>query len=154
MLGPRADRGAGRDPNPTEGESWLRRAALAGDPEAAALIGDLYAAGGALPPNFAEAAIWFRRAAEAGHPVAARALELIHLNGAGAPRDPKEAAHWLRIAADAGDSRARLELASLILKGLADSDPEDRASARDWLQGAARPEISGRPELGPLPARG
>ena len=129
--------GLGVDPNPTEGESWLRRAALAGDPEAATLIGDLYAADGALPPNLAEAAIWFRRAAEAGHPVAARALGLIHLNGAGASRDPKEAAYWLRIAADAGDSRARLELASLILKGLAKSDPEDRASARDWLQGAA-----------------
>ena len=33
----------GRDveQNPVEGESWLRRAALAGDPEAAALVGDL-----------------------------------------------------------------------------------------------------------------
>ena len=134
--------GLGVDRNPIEGESWLRRAALAGDPEAAALIGDLYAAGGALPPNLAEAAIWFRRAAEAGHPVAARSLGLIHLNGAGAPRDPKEAALWLRVAADAGDSRARLELASLILKGLADSDPEDLASARDWLEAAA---ASGNP---------
>ena len=134
--------GLGVDPNPTEGESWLRRAALAGDPEAAALIGDLYAAGGALPPNFAEAAIWFRRAAEAGHPVAARALGLIHLNGAGAPRDPKEAAYWLRLAADTGDSRSRLELASLVLKGLAESDPELLASARDWLEGAA---ASGNP---------
>ena len=44
--------------------------ALAGDPEAAALVGDLYARGGELPPNYAEAAIWFRRAAEAGHKTA------------------------------------------------------------------------------------
>ena len=43
--------------DPVEGESWLRRAALAGDAEAAAMVGDLYARnGGGLPPNYAEAA--------------------------------------------------------------------------------------------------
>ena len=61
--------GRGVAPNKVEGESWLRRAALAGDAEAAAMVGDLYARGGELPPNYAEAAIWFRRAAEAGHPM-------------------------------------------------------------------------------------
>jgi TPR repeat protein len=49
------------------GESWLRRAALAGDPDAAALVGDLYVKNGRLPPNYTEAAGWYRRAAEAGH---------------------------------------------------------------------------------------
>src|SRR6202030_466211 len=34
------------------GESWLRRAALAGDPQAAALIGDLYVKNDQLPPNY------------------------------------------------------------------------------------------------------
>ena len=48
------------------GESWLRRAAHAGDAEAAALVGDLYVRRW-LPPNYAEAADWYRRAAEAGH---------------------------------------------------------------------------------------
>ena len=38
--------GDGVPANPVEGESWLRRAALAGDPEAAAVVGDLYAKGG------------------------------------------------------------------------------------------------------------
>jgi TPR repeat protein len=56
--------GRGVAVNTTEGESWLRRATLAGDPEAAALVGDLYA--GKLPPNYAKAAMWFRRATEAG----------------------------------------------------------------------------------------
>src|ERR1035437_10375018 len=56
--------GRGGDANPDAGESWLRRAALGGDPEAAALVGDLYAKGGKLPPNYAEAALWFRRAAD------------------------------------------------------------------------------------------
>ena len=70
--GPDGRRDAFRPTRP-EGESWLRRAALAGDPEAAAVVGDLYAKGGKLPPNYAEAAIWFRRAAEAGHRGGARA---------------------------------------------------------------------------------
>ena len=56
------------------GETWLRRAALGGDGEAAALLGDIYARDGALPPNYAEAARWFRIAAERGHKAAARAL--------------------------------------------------------------------------------
>ena len=56
------------------GETWLRRAGLAGDVEAAALVGDLYAHQGELPPNFCEAALWFERAAQAGHAGAARAL--------------------------------------------------------------------------------
>ena len=62
-------RGVARDP--TAGESWPRRAANAGDGEAAALVGDLYAKGGDLPPNYAEAAIWYERAA-AGRAFGAR----------------------------------------------------------------------------------
>ena len=108
--------GLGVERNPAEGESWLRRAALAGDADAAALVGDLYVKGGSLPPNYAEAAIWFRRAAEAGHRTAARALGLLYLTGAGVARDPKEAANWLRVSADAGDPQARVDLANLLLR--------------------------------------
>jgi len=77
--------GIGVDANPSEGETWLRRAALAGDPEAAASVGNIYATGGNLPPNHAEAASWFRRAAEAGHKGAARLLGLLYISGAGGP---------------------------------------------------------------------
>jgi uncharacterized protein len=65
------------------GETWLRRAALAGDPQAAALVGDLYVRNGPLPPNHTEAANWYRRAAEARHQAAARALGSLYLTGAG-----------------------------------------------------------------------
>jgi len=44
-----------------EDESCLRRAALAGEAEAAALVGDFYARNGQLPANYAEAATWYRR---------------------------------------------------------------------------------------------
>jgi uncharacterized protein len=110
--------GIGVERNRTEGELWLRRAAIAGDPEAAARIGDLYARrDDMLPPNHAEAAIWYRRVAEAGHRTAARSLGLLYLVGAGVARDPQEAAHWLHIAVDAGDPQARGHLANLSLWG-------------------------------------
>ena len=127
------------------GESWLRRAAMAGDPEAAALVGDLYARGGtghgpagkrgALPPNFLEAAQWYRRAAEAGHGTAARALGLLYLTGAGVGRDAEEAATWFRLAAARGDTAAQADLGNLALRG--GGTPEDLARTREWFQTAA-----------------
>jgi TPR repeat protein len=125
----------GVEANPTEGESWLRRAALAGDPEAAAVVGDLYAKGGKLPPNYAEAAIWFRRAAEVGHRGASRALGLLHLTGAGVPRDSEEAARWFSMSAQAGNTDARIDLANLLLRG--EGGTEDAVRTREWFEQAA-----------------
>jgi TPR repeat protein len=125
----------GVEANPIEGESWLRRAALAGDPEAAAVVGDMYAKGGKLPPNYAEAAIWFRRAAETGHRAAARALGLLHLTGAGVPRDAEEAARWFSLSAQAGDPNARVDLANLLLRG--EGAAEDAVRTREWFEQAA-----------------
>ncbi len=96
-------------------ETWLRRAGLAGDPQAAAVIGYLYARDGALPANYAEAAIWLRRAAELGHAAAARTLGRILLIGQGMPRDVAEAVTWLRVAAEGGDDSARGDLLRLVL---------------------------------------
>lgn len=54
---------------PIAGESCLRRAAPAGDPEAAALVADLYAREGALPPPVMPRRRYgFRGAAAAGQP--------------------------------------------------------------------------------------
>ena len=99
------------------GETWLRRAALGGDCEAAALLGDIYARDGVLPPNYAEAARWFRIAAERGHKAAARALAMLYLNGTGIGRDPDAAAVSLKDAAEAGDLRAQANLAALLQAG-------------------------------------
>lgn len=134
MLG----RGVARDA--LGGESWLRRAALAGDPEAAALVGDLYARRGTdadpdLPPNHLEAAQWYRRAAEAGHAAAARALGLMYLTGTGLGRDPEEAANWFRLAAARGDTAAQADLGNLALRGGGTAD--DLAKSREWFLAAA-----------------
>jgi TPR repeat protein len=127
--------GRGVARNPIEGESWLRRAANAGDREAAALVGDIYARGGDLPPNYAEAAIWYNRAAEAGHAAAARALGLLFLTGAGVHRDPEEAGRWFRKAAEGGDRQAQADLANLLLSGAGSA--EDAQRTRELFEQSA-----------------
>ena len=91
--------GRGVDRDTLNGETWLRRAGLAGELDAAAMVGDLYSRQGELPPNFCEAAMWFQRAAEAGHVGAARALGQLCVIGGGFGSDPVTAAHgcaWRR----------------------------------------------------------
>jgi len=114
------------------GESWLRRAALAGDPEAAALIGNLYTQNGSVPPNYSEAANWYKRAAEAGHVGAARALGSLYLTGAGVAQDNDEATRWFGIAAEAGDPASQVDLANLVLEG--GSTSGDRGRIAGWFE--------------------
>jgi TPR repeat protein len=125
--------GNGVPRNPFDGETWLRRAALNGEAQAAVALGHMYGAhsederGADLPPNHAEAMIWFRRAADAGHGGAARALAQRHLHGVGTPADPREAIRWLRVAVDNDDVYARVDLASLAQTKHASE--QDRAQA-------------------------
>jgi TPR repeat protein len=107
--------GRGVEQDAFNGESFLRRAGLAGEPQAAAMVAELYARSGALPPNCFEASIWLRRAAEGSYPGAARALGQLYLRGDGLARDPQEAAVWLRQAAAEGDDGAKADLAQLAL---------------------------------------
>jgi len=128
-----AGRGVAADP--FHGESWLRRAALGGEPAAAALIGELYAHPGDLPPNYVEAAMWLRRAAEAGHAGAAKTLGHLLLAGVGLTPDPEEAVRWLHLAIAGGETEARNDLARLALAGQV---PEtDRQMTCHWFQAQA-----------------
>jgi TPR repeat protein len=110
--------GMGVDPNPTEGETWLRRAAFAGDPEAATAT--------SMPPTTSfRPTLRRRHSGFAGQRRPATQWRRECLNGAGTPRDPKEAARWLRIATDAGDGRLRatalvgnLEPAGIFVEGM------------------------------------
>ncbi len=123
-------RGVKRDT--LNGETWLRRAGLAGDVQAAALVGDLYAHPSDLAPNFCEAALWFERAAQAGHPGAARALGQLCLRGGGFGTDPVAAVRWLRVAAEAGDAVAAHDLAICLVHGI--GTPCDDAEAVHWFR--------------------
>jgi uncharacterized protein len=132
--------GRGIERNTLYGETWLRRAGLAGDRDAAAMVGDLYSRTGELPPNFCEAAMWFQRAAEAGHTGAARALGQLCVRGGGFGTDPVTAAHWLRVAANEGDTVAAYELGICLAHGV--GTPRDDAEALKWFRHAidAMPE--------------
>jgi uncharacterized protein len=124
--------GRGVDRDTLNGETWLRRAGLAGELDAAAMVGDLYSRQGELPPNFCEAAMWFQRAAEAGHVGAARALGQLCVIGGGFGSDPVTAAHWLRVAATEGDMLAAHELGICLAHGI--GTPRDDAEAFGWFQ--------------------
>ncbi|PBB39956.1 hypothetical protein CK222_30835 [Mesorhizobium sp. WSM3866] len=121
------------DQDPVTGEAWIRRAALAGNFEAANLLGDRNVK--SRPPDFSEAAIWYRRAAEGGHQAAARALASLYLTGNGVARDEQEGAHWLRTAASSGNRAAQVDLANLVLQGA--GEPDDITSVAGWFEAAA-----------------
>jgi uncharacterized protein len=126
--------GRGVERNTLYGESWLRRAGLAGDRDAAAMVGDLYSRPGEVPPNFCEAAMWVQRAADAGHIGAARALGQLCVRGGGFGTDPVAAAHWLRVAATEGDTVAAYELGICLSHGI--GTPRDDAEALGWFRRA------------------
>ncbi|ESZ59032.1 hypothetical protein X727_31810 [Mesorhizobium sp. L103C119B0] len=125
--------GAFVDQDISAGEAWMRRAALAGNIEAAYLLGDRYVK--TQRPDFAESANWYRRAAEAGHQAAARALASLYLTGNGVAQDLEEGARWLRAAALGGNQEAQVDLANLVLEGA--GEPDDRASVAGWFEAAA-----------------
>jgi TPR repeat protein len=133
--------GRGVERDAFSAETWLRRAALAGDAQAAAVLGYLYAREGDLPPNYVEAAMWLRRAAEAGHTDAARTLGRMLMLGTGIPKDAREAARWLCLAAAKGDETARSELILLALTRQVGE--AERLVVANWLREAA---AAGDPE--------
>jgi TPR repeat protein len=109
--------GLGCARNSIEGESWVRRAALAGERDAAAWLGDRYARPqGELPPNVLEAVGWFRRAADLGHGGAARRLGEMYRDGS-AGTDARQAAALFRQAAQLGETAALADLQALIMAG-------------------------------------
>ncbi|TGQ69341.1 hypothetical protein EN829_029485 [Mesorhizobium sp. M00.F.Ca.ET.186.01.1.1] len=122
---------AGHDP--AAGEAWMRRAAFAGNLDAAHRLGERYVRG--PHPDYAEAATWYRLAAEAGHQVAARALGSLYLSGNGVVQDANEGKRWLRAAAEAGNRESQVDLANLVLGGPGASD--DGANVAGWFEATA-----------------
>ena len=101
----------------TRGETFLRRAALSGDAEAAATLGDLYGRGGEFPPNYAEAIAWYRFASEHGHAAASYTLGTLYEEGIAVPQDPQEAERWFNKALELGHEGAPAGLGNLLLEG-------------------------------------
>ena len=110
-TGRRTYAGRGTDRNRVEAETWLRRAALVGDPLAAAALGDLYAA---ERDGQAESARWYRHAAELGHAGSALALARQIAAGAEGRPDRREIVAWLQTAIEHGETRAWPHLIALL----------------------------------------
>ena len=122
---------AGQDP--VTGEAWMRRAALAGNLDAAYRLGERHVKGPEL--DYAEAAKWYRQAAEAGHQAAARALSSLYLSGNGVAQDAEEGKRWLRAAAKGGNRESQVDLANLVLEGAGESD--DDVDVARWFEATA-----------------
>jgi hypothetical protein len=122
--------------NPIFGETWLRRAALAGEPNAAVAVGAIYATPSDLPPNYLEAAKWYQLATENGDRQSARILAALYLQGGnGLKKDRDEAVRWFYLAATQGDQAAWAELAALTLSGA--GDPEIKVRVQQWYEAVA-----------------
>lgn len=145
--------GKGVKRRPDRAETWLRRAALGHDAEAAALLGDLHIRGEDMSPNYLEAATWYQLAAELGHGPAARGLGLLYLTGTGVQRDPDEAAKWFRISAEHGDRVADADLGNLALTGIG-SESDRHAMRERFLLAAEKGDLVGAFNLGVCYAEG
>ena len=115
-------------------ETWLRKAAAAGDCRAASLVGNLRAGQDGLPPDFDDAARWFLRAARLGDAAAARIMALMHLLGLGVAEDPRAAAAWIVGAQALRASSPHDPAALLVEEGLA---LPLRVGVQRWFEEAA-----------------
>lgn len=147
-LGSDAAGAYGFDPS-SQLSAW-KRAAVAGDAEAALKLGQAYKRGDLAPLDAQEAERWFARAAQSGsvEGEAQYGLVLLH-NG-----KPREAVPWLRKAAARGDPRARYAYATLLFNGV--GVPRDEAQAQRLMRQAADAGLPAAKEAlavmaGPLP---
>lgn len=97
----------------------FRKAAEAGNSQAAVLLGTLYAQGLGGPKSDWDAVRMFRQAADAGYPRGMFNLGLMYESGRVVPvgQDYKTAAHWYTEAANHGDSDAAYRLGLLYEQG-------------------------------------
>jgi TPR repeat protein len=100
----------------TARELWTVSAA-AGDPRAAAALGEIYLRGMGVDADPAQAGAWFRKAAEQDEPHALHMLGVLMAEGQGMPRDEASAAELLLSAAAAGQIGANYALGVLYEEG-------------------------------------
>ncbi len=120
---------------PTMGTPGLRRAALAGDPNAVYELASRASDGIGMARDHKLALRLFERAAAAGSAPAQFRLANMHEKGIGTARDAKMALTWYKRAADKGNAKAIHNLAVLIAEG-ADGRPDYAAAATLFRQAA------------------
>jgi serine/threonine-protein kinase len=132
---------------------WFRKAAGAGDSQAAYRLGTMYASGTGVLQNDVEATRLLRQAGEAGVAESWAVLAERYEQGLGTKRDDKEAAAWYRKAADNHDRAAQFNLGQMYLRGR--GVPKSEQEAANWLSKAAEQSHPGAEyEIGMMYVRG
>ncbi len=114
----------------------LRPLAEAGDADAQADLGWMFANGRGAPRDLAQALAWRRKAADQGNAIAEFSLGLMYSEGQGVGQDFAEAAKWTRKAADQGHAGAALSLGLMLRQGR--GAPRDEVQAYMWFSLASR----------------
>lgn len=135
-------------------ETWLRKAALQGDPESMVLLGNLHGNGTEdLPPSQYEASHWYRAAADLEHREAQHAMGQLYLAGAGVPLDPVQAFRWFERAARQGHLDAQMQTGCHLVEGIGVAPSP--AKALEWFRAAAdQGNVDALHNIGQLFARG
>jgi TPR repeat protein len=129
--------GVGCDASEAQAAGWLQKAALSGDPLAAAGLAARYATGtGGVPKEPRMAARLWRTAAEGGHPMGAHNVGVGYLTPP-PPGQPDYAAAlvWFIRAGEAGYVRSQLNAGAILAQG-ATAVPQDLPAAAGWLRRA------------------
>lgn len=121
---------------------WQGRAE-AGDAEAQAWLGSLYANGEGVAVDDAAALSWYLKAAEQGNHMAQANVGAFYFMGRGAPRNIDLAVKWLTAAAEGKDLNGLFNLAVICAKG--DGIAQDLAKSAELYRQAA--------ELGHYPSQ-
>lgn len=131
--------GIGVDADPLAGETWLRRAALQGNSDAAVFLGALKAAEGlGGEEDRMRICRQFERAALSGDPVAAFNCAVCLTHGFGVERDDDQATEWLRKAA-AHLPQAQLWYGRALVEGR--GVERDLAKGRSFIARAAAADL-------------
>ncbi|KAK9842449.1 hypothetical protein WJX81_000710 [Elliptochloris bilobata] len=133
-LGQLLSQGSLRDP--AQALHYFRQAAEAGDADAMAHLGHMFANGAGVAPSNVSALEWFTAAAEHAHPSAQYGLGYLHLAGYGVEKDARKAFEFFTKAAEQGHVEAWFHLGVLHLRGW--GTPASAAQALNYFSLAAK----------------
>jgi len=115
-------------------EIWVPLAE-AGDTDAQAWVGSLYANGDGVELDDGLAFKWYLKSAEGGNVQAQSNIGAIYAMGKGVPRDNEEAVRWFEKAAEQGDAHGQFNLAVLLTSGT--GVEKNIKKAAEWYRAAA-----------------
>jgi TPR repeat protein len=149
LLGDAYAQGRGVAVNPVKAVALYRRAALAGDGEAAVRLGGLYERGEGVPKSPRQAFEWYLKAADREAEAAFKVASGLLANpDAPVPDGAGDPIERLQFAAEQGHPEAQRLLGGLHLEGI--RVPKDPALAAKWLEAAGGDSPENRRQLGIL----